>query len=220
MNLKLVELAQKFFPPGVVQGLSGDDELGPWLTEHPVVDMISFTGSTATGRKVMASCSKTLKRVILELGGNDPAIVCADCDVKAVAPKIATMAVVNSGQVCVAIKRIFVHESIYPALLEAMVEYVKNLKIGDGFEDDTFIGPMANKEQYERVKDLLAQIKKDQLKVVLGGIDALPDKKGFFISPTIIDDPPEDSRVVVEEPFGTWVGASCQLVVSRRLTCT
>ncbi|KAJ0139353.1 NAD/NADP-dependent betaine aldehyde dehydrogenase, partial [Colletotrichum tanaceti] len=98
-DLKLVELAQQFFPPGVFQALSGDDNLGPWLTSHPGVDKVSFTGSTATGKRVMESCSKTLKRVTLELGGNDAAIVLPDVDVKAVAPKIAMLALYNSGQV-------------------------------------------------------------------------------------------------------------------------
>lgn len=87
-DLKLVELAQRFFPPGVVQALSGDDNLGPWLTAHPTPAKISFTGSTFTGKKVMESASKTLKRVTLELGGKDPAIICDDVDIKAVAPKV------------------------------------------------------------------------------------------------------------------------------------
>ncbi|KAK0370547.1 aldehyde dehydrogenase, partial [Colletotrichum limetticola] len=97
-GLKLVELAQQFFPPGVVQSLSGDDDLGPWLTSHPGIDKISFTGSTATGKLVMQSASKTLKRVTLELGGNDPAIVFPDVDVDKVAEKVAFFAFLNSGQ--------------------------------------------------------------------------------------------------------------------------
>ncbi|KAL0936258.1 aldehyde dehydrogenase [Colletotrichum truncatum] len=98
-DLKIVELAQQIFPPGVFQALSGDDNLGPWLTSHPGVDKVSFTGSTATGKRVMESCAKTLKRVTLELGGNDAAIVLPDVDIKAVAPKLATLALYNSGQV-------------------------------------------------------------------------------------------------------------------------
>lgn len=90
-GLKLVELAQRFFPPGVVQALSGDDNLGPWLTSHPVPSKISFTGSTATGKKVMESASKTLKRVTLELGGNDPAIVCEDVNIEEVAPQVRVL---------------------------------------------------------------------------------------------------------------------------------
>ncbi|KAK2677809.1 Aldehyde dehydrogenase domain [Fusarium oxysporum f. sp. vasinfectum] len=88
-DLKLAELALKYFPAGVVQTLSGNDDLGPWLTAHPGVDKISFTGSTATGKKVLKSAAGNLKRVTLELGGNDPAIVCSDVNVKEVAPKIS-----------------------------------------------------------------------------------------------------------------------------------
>lgn len=87
-DLKLVELASRFFPPGLVQCLSGDDTLGPMLTEHPGIDKISFTGSITTGRRVMASCAKTLKRVTLELGGNDPAIICDDVDIDAIIPQV------------------------------------------------------------------------------------------------------------------------------------
>lgn len=87
-DLKLGELAARFFPPGVVQVLSGGDDLGPMLTEHPGVDKISFTGSSLTGKRVMASCAKTLKRVTLELGGNDPAIICDDVDIEAIIPKV------------------------------------------------------------------------------------------------------------------------------------
>lgn len=93
-GLKLVELAQRYFPPGVVQALSGDDSLGPWLISHPTPNKISFTGSTATGKKVMESASKTLKRVTLELGGNDPAIVCEDVNIKEVAPQVNTVSAV------------------------------------------------------------------------------------------------------------------------------
>lgn len=90
-DLKLCELAQQFFPPGVVQCLSGDDNLGPWLTEHPTPAKISFTGSSFTGKKVMASAAKTLKRVTLELGGKDPAVICDDVDIAEVAPKVGSM---------------------------------------------------------------------------------------------------------------------------------
>jgi acyl-CoA reductase-like NAD-dependent aldehyde dehydrogenase len=139
-DLKLVELAQQFFPPGVVQALCGDDSLGPQLTEHPGIDKISFTGSTATGKKVMESASKTLKRITLELGGKDPAIVCKSVDIKEVAPKIATLAFLNSGQICLALKRIYIHADIYSEFRDAMVEYTKTLQVGDGTTEGVFLG--------------------------------------------------------------------------------
>jgi acyl-CoA reductase-like NAD-dependent aldehyde dehydrogenase len=147
-DLKLGELAMSVFPRGVVQVLSGDDELGPWLTAHPGINMISFTGSIATGKKVAASCAQTLKRYVLELGGNDAAIVCEDVDIEKCLPKIAMMAFLNSGQICMLAKRIYVHEKIYDKFRDAMVEFTKkNIKTGGGFEPDVVVGPVQNSMQ-------------------------------------------------------------------------
>ncbi|KAJ5479974.1 hypothetical protein N7530_005483 [Penicillium desertorum] len=139
-GLKLVELAQKFFPPGVVQSLSGDDDLGPWLTSHPAIDKISFTGSTATGKRVLQSASRTLKRVTLELGGNDPAIVFPDVDIEKVAEKVAFFAFLNSGQVCLNLKRIYVHSSIFDEFKDALVRQVKSYTVGDGSKTESPTG--------------------------------------------------------------------------------
>lgn len=200
-DLKLGELAQQFFPPGVVQVLSGDDNLGPWLTAHPGPDKISFTGSTFTGKKVMESASKTLKRVTLELGGKDPTIVCKDVDIDTIAPKVATLAFLNSGQICLAIKRIYVHEDIYEPFLKKMVEFTKTIKVGDGLQEGNFLGPIQNSMQYEKVKGFFSEIEKEGQKVAVGGVNE--DKPGYFITPTLIDRPSETSRLATEEPFGT-----------------
>ncbi|KAM5364084.1 hypothetical protein ACJZ2D_011701 [Fusarium nematophilum] len=201
--LKLVELAQSFFPPGILQALSGDDSLGPLLTVHPGINKVSFTGSTATGRKVMESCSKSLKRVTLELGGNDPAIICSDVDVASVAQKVAALALYNSGQVCVAIKRIYVHSTIYRDFLRALVEVAASLVVGDGFDESTFLGPIQNAIQYERVQEIIRSVRDGNLELALGEPEtAKAPGKGYFLNPIIVDNPPEDSRVVKEEPFG------------------
>lgn len=148
-NLKLGELAMAIFPPGVVQVLSGDDRLGSWMTHHAGIDKIAFTGSTATGKLVAAACAKTLKRVTLELGGNDAAIVCEDVDIDKCLPKIASLSFLNSGQICMLTKRIYIHESIYEEFRDKMVEFTKtNIKTGVGFEDGVAIGPIQNKMQY------------------------------------------------------------------------
>ncbi|KAJ9614295.1 hypothetical protein H2200_002431 [Cladophialophora chaetospira] len=202
-DLKLGELGQRFFPPGVLQVLSGDDQLGPWLTSHPGPDKISFTGSTATGRLVMASAARTLKRVTLELGGNDPAIVTKNIDIKTTAAKIATLAFLNSGQICLAIKRIYVHESIYDDFRQAIVDFTRTLKIGDGNEEGVFLGPVQNSMQYEKVKTFFSDIEKEKWKVAVGGVN--DEKPGYFITPTIIEKPDESSRIVTEEPFGPIV---------------
>ncbi|KAK2739012.1 aldehyde dehydrogenase [Colletotrichum kahawae] len=201
-DLKIVELAQQVFPPGVFQALSGDDNLGPWLTSHPGVDKVSFTGSTATGKRVMESCAKTLKRVTLELGGNDAAIVLPDVDIKAVAPKIVTLALYNSGQVCIAIKRIYIHESIYDELLAEMANVVNSFPVGDGQQEGTMLGPVQNQMQFERVKDLLKDIEEQKHKLAAGSTAPASNGKGYFITPTMVDNPPDNSRIVVEEPFG------------------
>ncbi|KNA98361.1 aldehyde dehydrogenase (NAD+) [Fusarium oxysporum f. sp. lycopersici 4287] len=202
-GLKLVELAQQSFPPGVVQSLSGDDRLGPWLTSHPGIDKISFTGSSTTGKLVLQSAAGTLKRVTLELGGNDPAIIFPDVDVDKVAEKVALYSFLNSGQICIALKRIYVHESIYEQFRDAMVKHIKTYTLGDGSQEGISHGPVQNSMQYEKVKTFFEDIEKQGWKVATGGrIDPSP---GYFITPTVIDRPPEDSRIVVEEPFGPIV---------------
>ncbi|KAF3062484.1 Phenylacetaldehyde dehydrogenase [Daldinia childiae] len=198
-SLKFAELGQRFFPPGVLQALSGDGDLGPLLTEHPNIQMVSFTGSTLVEKKVMESCSKTVKRVVLELGGNDPAIVCANVDPTSVAIKIASVAFSHSGQLCVATKRIYVHEAVYDAVLAAMVEFVKTLKLGSG--EDAYTGPISNIDHFEYVKDLLANVESSKLTVETGSTKPLSDMNGYYIIPTIMDNPPEDARVVIEEQF-------------------
>jgi acyl-CoA reductase-like NAD-dependent aldehyde dehydrogenase len=198
-DLKLVELATRFFPPGVVQCLSGDDSLGPMVTEHPGIDKISFTGSIITGKRVMASCAKTLKRVTLELGGNDPAIICEDVDVDTIIPKIGNLSYLCSSQICMMIKRLYVHEKIYDEFLNKLVTFVKTLKVGEGTESDVFFGPVQNEMQFKKAKDLFSSITTDNLKAALGG--SIESSPGYFIHPTIIDNPPESSRVVQEEAF-------------------
>ena len=146
-DLKLGELAMNIFPPGVIQVLSGGDDLGPMLTEHPGINKITFTGSSTTGRLVMRSCAVNLKRLTLELGGNDPAIVCEDVDIDAIAPKITQLAFLNSGQICMLVKRLYVHEAIYDKFRDAMVKIAQTMKTGDGLDPNVFVGPIQNSMQ-------------------------------------------------------------------------
>ncbi|ODA79076.1 hypothetical protein RJ55_04667 [Drechmeria coniospora] len=204
-DLKLGELGMSIFPPGVFQVLSGHDELGPWMTEHGGIDMISFTGSIPTGKRVAASCAKTLKRYVLELGGNDAAVVCEDVDVAKCVPKIAMSSFLNSGQICMLTKRIYVHEEIYDQFRDAMVEFTRaKVKTGAGFEPDVVVGPVQNRIQFDLVKDMYSQIDACRWRTALRG-EVRSSSKGYFIEPAIIDNPPEDSRIVVEEPFGPIV---------------
>ncbi|QRG70257.1 aldehyde dehydrogenase family protein [Brevibacillus choshinensis] len=198
--LKIGEIACGILPPGVLNVVSGGDDLGRWITEHPDVNKISFTGSTATGKKVMQSAASNLKRVTLELGGNDAAIVLPDADPAKIAKPLFWAAFRNTAQVCIATKRMYVHEDIYDAFLNELIEYAKTVKVGDGADPATELGPIQNKMQYEKVMDLIEDTKRIGASIVLGG--DIEDKPGYFIPVTIVDNPPEDSRVVVEEAFG------------------
>lgn len=199
-TLRFAELVKDVVPAGVLNVITGGDRLGPWLTAHQGLDKISFTGSTATGKRVMESASHGLKRITLELGGNDPAIVMPDVDVKEIAPKLFWAAFNNNGQICIATKRMYIHKDVYEPLRDAIVEYAKTVKVGDGSEQGTQIGPINNRPQYERVKALIADSQAQGHNILLGG-DAI-EGPGYFIPVTIIDNPPEDSRIVREEQFG------------------
>jgi acyl-CoA reductase-like NAD-dependent aldehyde dehydrogenase len=202
-TLKLGEILKDVFPAGVVNVLAGGDELGAAMTEHPGVDKISFTGSVATGKKVLASASATLKRVTLELGGNDPAIVLGDVDPRAVAKKIFFASFVNSGQVCMAIKRIYAHESIYDELCTALAAEAAKAKVGNGLDPATELGPMQNKMQYDKVVDIIKETKNAGGKFLAGG--DIPAGPGYFLPPSLVTDIGDDSRLVREEQFGPIV---------------
>jgi acyl-CoA reductase-like NAD-dependent aldehyde dehydrogenase len=202
-TLKLGEILNGIFPAGVVNVVAGGDDLGQWMTEHPDVDKISFTGSVATGKKVLASAAGTLKRVTLELGGNDPAIIMDDVDPQAIAKKVFFASFVNSGQVCMAIKRIYAHEKIYDALCAALVEQANKAVVGDGLDPATELGPIQNKMQYDKVLDILADTKNGGATILSGG--EVPDGPGYFLPPTLVTDVDESSRIVREEQFGPVV---------------
>ena len=201
-NLKLVELAQQAFPPGVISALSGGDDLGVWMTTHPEINKIAFTGSTETGRHVMKSASATIKRVTLELGGNDPAIVLPDVDAKALAPQLFWAAFQNNAQFCNSTKRLYIHEDVYDEVRDALADFITHhVKVGDGAEADTDLGPIQNAMQYGKVQDYFADCHVNGYTFALGG--EIDEKAaGWFVPVSLVDNPPDDSRIVCEEPFG------------------
>lgn len=199
-TLKLGELLREIFPAGVVNVLAGGDDCGQWMSEHAGIDKISFTGSVASGKKVMASAAATLKRITLELGGNDAAIVLDDVDPEVIAPKLLFAAFVNSGQVCMAIKRIYAQDRIYEPLCAALASEARKARLGDGLQSDTQFGPIQNRVQYERVVELLADSHRRGGRILAGG--TLPAGAGYFVAPTIISELPDDARLVTEEQFG------------------
>ncbi|MEU9004637.1 aldehyde dehydrogenase family protein [Streptomyces sp. NPDC048551] len=203
-TLKVGEILRDVLPPGVLNVVSGDAGLGPQMTGHPGTDMISYTGSTRTGRQVMAGAAPTLTRVTLELGGNDPAIVLPDIDVPAVAEKLFWGAFANSGQVCLAIKRLYIHRDVYEPLKRALVDYAATVRCGPGTETGVRLGPLQNRPQYDRVLGLLHDSRAHGHTFATGGLPQQQDQQqhGYFVPLTLVDNPPEDSRIVQEEQFG------------------
>ncbi|MBA2933811.1 aldehyde dehydrogenase family protein [Sphingomonas sp. CGMCC 1.13654] len=197
--LKIGELLRGLVPDGVLNIVTGGDELGPMMTSHPGFAKISFTGSTATGKRVMESAAKDLKRVTLELGGNDAAIVMPDIDLDAVVEQIFHGAFYNSAQVCIATKRMYIHEDIYDALRDRLHEIARRVTVGDGAAPGTDYGPIQNKPQHDRVMALIDEAKASGLTLLQG--KEVP-AKGYFVPITIVDNPPEDAHVVTEEAFG------------------
>jgi acyl-CoA reductase-like NAD-dependent aldehyde dehydrogenase len=198
-TLLFAELCTEFLPPGVFNAIVDRNDLGGLLTQHPDIAKVAFTGSTATGKKVMASVAGTIKRLTLELGGNDAAIVLYDVNVKEVAAKVFQGAMVNSGQVCLAIKRLYVPESLYESMCAELAKLAKQVVVGDGLDAATEMGPLQNKAQFEKVKEFLEDARING-KVIAGG-KAL-EREGYFIAPTIVRDIADDARLVQEEQFG------------------
>ncbi|MHB1445014.1 MAG: aldehyde dehydrogenase family protein [Acidimicrobiales bacterium] len=199
-TLKMGEILAGILPPGVLNVVSGGDELGKWMTSHPVPRKISFTGSVATGKHVAAAAAPDLKRVTLELGGNDPAIVLDDVDPAAIADKLFWGAFQNNGQVCSAVKRVYVPERLYDDVVEALADRARRVKVGEGSTEGVQLGPINNKPQFDRVSELVADAIKGGAKAVTGG--KAIEGNGYFFEPTILADVSDGTRIVDEEQFG------------------
>jgi acyl-CoA reductase-like NAD-dependent aldehyde dehydrogenase len=198
--LRLGELFQDILPPGVLQVLAGDDDLGRALAEHPGVRKISFTGSVPTGKKVMASASGTLKRLTLELGGNDAGIVLDDVDPAAIGADLFWAGFSNAGQVCAALKRLYLPESRFDAISEAVAAEAATVVVGSGLQEGVKAGPVQNKPQLERVRELTDGA------LAAGGeafhTGEIPDGPGYWFPTTLIRGVAEGVPLVDEEPFG------------------
>ena len=197
--LAIGELCKEIFPAGVINIVTDNNDLGAEITQHPGIDKVSFTGSTATGKKVMQSSASTLKRVTLELGGNDPAVVLDDADVVAIAPKLYAASFGNCGQTCVALKRLYVHEDLYDLMCDEFVALANAAVIGDGLKPETTMGPLQNAQQLEKVIGYLEGARKTG-NIITGG--NVPDGDGFFMEPTVVRDIKDGDPLVDEEPFG------------------
>jgi acyl-CoA reductase-like NAD-dependent aldehyde dehydrogenase len=198
-TLRLGQLWKDIVPPGVLNILAGDDALGAALVAHPLTRMISFTGSVAAGQKIAASAAASLKNLVLELGGNDAAIVLPDVDVEPVAEAVFNAAFLMSGQVCAAIKRLYVHESIYPEMVDAMVRRAEAAVPAPEAEGGTF-APLTTRPQYDRIRMLLDDALAKGARIATCA--SQPGSTGYFVAPTILTDVHTGMKVVDEEQFG------------------
>ncbi len=199
-TLRAGALLAEVFPPGVLNVLSGGDDLGPALTAHPVPRMLTFTGSIRTGRLVAAAAAADLKRCVLELGGNDAAVVLDDADVEHAVTELFRAGFHNCGQVCVAPKRVFVHESIYADVVDGLSTKARAVQVGRPDEDGTELGPVQNDAQLRHVIALVTDARDRGARIVAGGRRL--DQPGYFYAPTIVAGAEEGMRVVDEEQFG------------------
>ncbi|GAA0251173.1 aldehyde dehydrogenase family protein [Cryptosporangium japonicum] len=199
-TLALGEALRTVLPPGVLNVVTGPDPLGTALTTHPLVRKISFTGSTATGKKVAAAAADDLKRVTLELGGNDPAVVLPGANVADIAGPLFWSGFLNNGQTCLAVKRVYVHESQHDELVDALAAIADGVKVDQGLVEGVQLGPINNEPQYERVSGLVEDAIAQGARVAAGGSPV--DRDGYFYRPTILADLSDGVRIVDEEQFG------------------
>jgi aldehyde dehydrogenase (NAD+) len=191
-------LAAELVPAGVVNVIGDAGDTGPLLSEHPGVAKVAFTGSTAVGRAVMRGAADTLKRLTLELGGNDALVVLDDVDIQATAKRVFAIAFNNAGQVCISAKRIFVQNGIHDAFCDALATLAGKAVVGHGLEEGSRIGPVQNAKQFASAKQALAQAAADGT-IIAGG--HARDGDGYFIEPTIVRDISDESPVVRDETF-------------------
>jgi acyl-CoA reductase-like NAD-dependent aldehyde dehydrogenase len=199
-TLRTVELLNQILPQGVLNIVTSDDKLanvGAAMAAHEGIRKIVFTGSCATGEKVMQTAARTMKRLTLEMGGNDAGIVLPDADPAAIAEGLFWGAFINNGQTCAAMKRLYVPDTLHEAICDALVAYARNVPMGNGMEDGVALGPVNNKMQHDKVSRLVAAAARDG-RILLGGA---PDE-GLFFPVTLATDLPDDAPLIVEEQFG------------------
>lgn len=199
-TLRLVEILDRHLPKGVINIVTGEKGFGSAITSHPGIDKIVFTGSTPTGQSVMRGAAANLKRLTLELGGNDAAIVLPGTDVDRVVDDVFGAAFLNMGQTCAALKRLYVHESQYEEFVDALAQRASREVVGDGLEQGVTFGPVQNIEQLDLVNELVEDARRLGARIVCGGKRL--DRAGYFYPPTIVADVTDGDRLVDEEQFG------------------
>ncbi|WP_309108240.1 aldehyde dehydrogenase family protein [Arthrobacter sp.] len=199
--LALIRVINEELPEGLVSVVSGGRGVGARLAEHPAIGKITFTGSTATGKAIIKSSADTVKRLTLELGGNDAGIVLPDADPKAIAQDLFWGAFINTGQTCAALKRLYVHEDIYDAVCQELTAVAAAMPMGNGLDENNVLGPLQNKSQYDIVANLVDAARNSGARILLGG-NPDTDQPGYFYPATLVADIDNDNPLVTEEQFG------------------
>ena len=199
-TIRLVELMNEVLPAGVVNVVTGENEIGAAMSAHPGIAKLTFTGSTSTGKKVMANAVDTLKRLTLELGGNDAGIVLPDADPKEIAEGLFWGAFINNGQTCACLKRLYVHDSLYDAVCESLVAYAANIPVGDGLSEQSILGPVQNRMQLDIVASYVEDARAKGGRVLIGGQSN--GGTGYFYPITIVADVDHGCKLVDREQFG------------------
>jgi acyl-CoA reductase-like NAD-dependent aldehyde dehydrogenase len=199
-TLRLVELMNQVLPPGVVNVVTGDAEVGNRMATHPDIDKLVFTGSIRTGKKVMGNAADTLKRLTLELGGNDAGVILPGTNIEPLLEKLFWGCFINGGQTCAALKRLYVHESQYEEVVSKFAQFMRGIPVGDGMDPNNLIGPLTNRMQLDIVASYVDEAVQKGARVVVGGVR--PQGKGYFYPLTLVADVSDDMLLVKEEQFG------------------
>ena len=199
-TIRLVELINEIVPPGVVNVITGEDELGALMSSHPGIAKVTFTGSTRTGKKIMVGAADTLKRLTLELGGNDAGIVLPDANVADITEGLFWGAFINNGQTCACLKRLYVHDSLYDEVCQRLTEYASRVVVGDGLAEASVLGPVQNRRQYDIVSAFVEEARGKGGRVLIGGNPE--GGNGYFYPVTLVADVNHGCRLVDEEQFG------------------
>jgi len=199
--LALVAVINQVLPAGLLTVVSGDGEVGARLSSHPDIGKVMFTGSTATGKAIIRGSADTVKRLTLELGGNDAGIVLPDADPTAIAESLFWGAFINTGQTCAALKRLYVHDDIYEEVCTALTAVAAGIPMGVGVDEKNLLGPLQNKAQFDIVAGLIEAAKASGARVLLGG-NPVAGQPGYFYPATLIADIDNENPLVSEEQFG------------------
>lgn len=199
--LALVSVLNQELPEGLLSVVSGGREVGARLAEHPAIGKIMFTGSTATGKAIIKSSAGTVKRLTLELGGNDAGIVLPDADPESIAEGLFWGAFINTGQTCAALKRLYVHDDIYDAVCTELAAVAAAMPMGVGLDEANVLGPLQNRQQFDIVARLVDAARDSGARILLGGNPAA-DQPGYFYPTTLVADIDNDNPLVAEEQFG------------------